>query len=110
MQRALVSPTPSGNILREPVERTQQPPGDVLVLEQVSSHSWRVCDSRIPAGHVGRMVGFVDEHDDHIEIMQIADTFIWTSFPTMTSALHHISATHVDMTHARGAGDLSWVG
>jgi hypothetical protein len=55
------------------------------------------------------MVAFVDENDNHIDVMQIADTFIRTTFPTMSSALHHISTTRADLARTRADGDLSWV-
>jgi hypothetical protein len=83
---------------------------EALILEPVSPHSWRVCDSRIPEGTAGRMVAFVDERAGQYEVMQIADKFMWETFETMDFALQHISASQAELDQVRAEGDLSWVG
>ncbi|MBG6109040.1 hypothetical protein [Frigoribacterium sp. CG_9.8] len=82
---------------------------EVLILEPVSPHSWRVCDSRIPEGIAGRMVAFVDERVGQFEVMQIAAKFVWETFETMDFALQHISASQAELDQVRAGGDLSWV-
>jgi len=67
---------------------------EAIVLEHVSGRAWRVCDSRCPAGADGRFLGFVEERDGMFDVMQITETFIWTSFDSMRSALNHIVATN----------------
>ncbi|MFM9921325.1 hypothetical protein [Lacisediminihabitans sp. H27-G8] len=82
---------------------------EALILELVSPHSWRVCDSRVPEGTPGRMVAFVDERAGQYEVMQIADNFVWTTFETMDSAIQHVSASQAKIDHVRADGNLSWV-
>ncbi|MET4782885.1 hypothetical protein [Glaciihabitans sp. UYNi722] len=82
---------------------------EALILEPVSPHSWRVCDSRIPEGTARRMVAFVDERAGQYDVMQIADKFVWTTFETMDSAIQHISASQAEIDHVRADGNLSWV-
>lgn len=67
---------------------------EAIVLEQVSGRAWRVCDSRCPVGAAGRLLGFVEQSNDLFEVMQITESFIWTSFDSMRSALDHIVATN----------------
>lgn len=67
---------------------------EALTLEHVSGRAWRVCDSRYPAGAAERFLGFVEERNALFEVMQVTETFIWTSFDTMRGALDHIVATH----------------
>lgn len=67
---------------------------EALTLEHVSGRAWRVCDSRYPAGAAERFLGFIEERNGLFEVMQITETFIWTSFDTMRGALDHIVATN----------------
>jgi len=81
---------------------------EALLLEQVGSGSWRVCDSRIATGHE-RFLGFVDQKDDGFEVMQLADCFVWSVFPTMRAALRHIVATNPAVPSERPAEHLGWL-
>jgi hypothetical protein len=81
---------------------------EALELEPVSPVSWRVCDGRVTAGP-GRLLGFVQERQGTFEVMQVADRFIWTMFPTMQDALTHVAATRDAVLVARRAGDLAWL-
>jgi hypothetical protein len=113
MLRAPVSPTNLAEGFRVAgtgaVSGMRQLFGEALILEPVSPHSWRVCDSRIPEGTAGRMVAFVDERAGQFEVMQIADKFVWETFETMDSALEHVSASQAEIDQVRADGDLSWV-
>jgi hypothetical protein len=72
---------------------------DALLLEHVSGSAWRVCDSRRPSGSSGRFIGFIEERDGRFEVMQSADTFIWTTFDSMREALTHIVSTNQEVAH-----------
>ena len=74
---------------------------EALLLEHVSGAAWRVCDSRYPAGSDGRFLGFVEERNGLFEVMQIAETFIWTSFESMRAAVDHIVATNEEIVDRR---------
>lgn len=43
------------------------------------------------------------------EVMQVADDFIWSVFPSMREALTHIVATSHAVLAARRSGNLAWV-
>lgn len=77
---------------------------DPLPLEHVSGSAWRVCDSRRPSGSSGRFIGFVEERDGRFEVIQRAETFIWTAFDSMREALTHIVWTNQQVTARRRSG------
>jgi hypothetical protein len=83
---------------------------EALLLEHVSGVVWRVCDSRHPAGSDGRFLGFVEERDGLFEVMQIAETFIWTSFESMRAALDHVVATNEEVAGRRKLADPRSIG
>jgi len=82
--------------------------GDALVLEQAEPSSWRVCDGRISSGD-GRYLAFIERRNDVFELMQVADDFVWTGFPTMKAALAYVVETHDSLREARSSGIHSWV-
>jgi hypothetical protein len=51
----------------------------------------------------------VDERAGRIEVMQLAEHFVWTTFSTMRSAIRHVAITHEDMRRAQNDGELAWV-
>jgi len=81
---------------------------DALVLEQAGPSSWRVCDGRIARGQ-GRFLAFVDRKGEAFEVMQVADDFVWASFPTMRAALDHVVETYNAYLSERSAGQLDWL-
>jgi hypothetical protein len=81
---------------------------DALVLEPVGDHAWRICDGRVRVGE-GRFVAFVEEKLDGYEVMQLAGDFVWTSFPTLETALSHVVDTDGECARSRAIGDLGWI-
>lgn len=92
----------------DPLQRERGALDEALLLESAGSSCWRVCDSRIPCGE-GRFLAFVEHKDDVFEVMQIADDFLWSAFPTMHAALTHIADTNSDIAPLRSSGELSWL-
>jgi len=84
------SPDTAWSGLRELQRRIQL--DEALLLEPVAPGSWRVCDARVAAGD-GRFLGFVDERDGAFEVIQLAEDFVSSTFPSMRAALDHIVAT-----------------
>jgi hypothetical protein len=80
-----------------------------IVVEPVRLGSWRLCDSTVPSESPGRILAFVDERAGCIEVMQLAEHFVWTTFSTMRSAIRHVAITHEDMRRAQNDGELAWV-
>ena len=80
---------------------------DALLLEHVSGSAWRVCDSRRPSGSSGRFIGFVEERGGRFEVMQRADTFIWTTFDSMREALTFVVSTSDQVMTRRLRAELS---
>lgn len=81
---------------------------DALSLEQAGPSSWRVCDGRIARGQ-GRFLAFIDRKGDTFEVMQIANDFVWASFPTMRAALDHVVETYSARLSEGSAGQLDWL-
>ena len=81
---------------------------EALLLERAGPSSWRVCDGRIARGQ-GRFLAFVDRKAETFEVMQIADDFVWASFPTMRAALDHVVETYSAHLSERSAGQLEWL-
>lgn len=79
-----------------------------LILEPIAEHAWRVCDSRASRGE-GRFLGFLEAKGDAFELMQVADDFVWTLFPTSAAALDHVARTNSEFARARSACDLAWL-
>jgi hypothetical protein len=100
----LSDPDPARSGLRELQRRIQL--DEALLLEPATPGSWRVCDGRIPTGD-GRFLGFIDERDGAFEVMQFADDFVWSTFPTMRAALDYIVATSTAVQLGRPNGELA---
>jgi len=81
---------------------------EALVLEPAGAGLWRVCDGRVTTGP-GRLLALIEEKAGSFEIMQWADEFVWSSFPTMRAALTHVVMTDAEVLAARGKGHLSWL-
>lgn len=81
---------------------------EALYLEPAGPSSWRVCDGRIARGQ-GRFLAFVEQKVDTFEVMQIADDFLWTSFPTMRAALDHVVDSNGALATERSSGKLAWL-
>lgn len=81
---------------------------DALVLEPAAPNSWRVCDSRISA-RADRILAFVEDKDGVFEVMQIADAFVWSTFPTMRAALTHVVLTNNAVILARPIDEWEWL-
>lgn len=81
---------------------------EALYLEPAGPLAWRVCDSRIARGH-RRFLAFVEQKVDTFEVMQIADDFLWTSFPTMRAALDHVVDSNGALATERSAGKIAWL-
>jgi len=75
----------------------------------VSPGAWQVRDSRRTPGREGNLLGFVQERQGNFEVMQLADQFRWSMFPTMELAVDHIANTNAAVIAARHLGDLAWV-
>jgi hypothetical protein len=82
---------------------------EALILNRVTEHAWRVCDSRHAPHSPGYLLGFVEETTNGVELMQLGDKFIWTGFPTMRDALTHVVNTAYITATQRAAGDLAWL-
>ena len=78
------------SLLPASASRRDNQPNDELCLERAGVGSWRVCNSRVARGE-GRFVAFIDEKDDAFEVMELADDFVWTGFPTMSEAFAHVA-------------------
>ncbi|RFA06719.1 hypothetical protein B7R21_18850 [Subtercola boreus] len=83
---------------------------EALILEHASGRAWRVCDSRVPVGSQDRCVGFVEERDGLYEVMQVTETFIWTTLGSMRAALDHLVATAELRTFASVEGAPTTIG
>lgn len=64
-----------------------------LLLEIAAPGAWRVCDGRVDQGN-GRFLAFIEIKPDGFEVMQLAEDFVWSTFPTLQAALSHIVETH----------------
>ena len=76
-----------------------------LCLERAGARSWRVCNSRVARGQ-GRFLAFIDEKNDEFEVMELADDFVWTTFPTMSDAFAHVARTNGEL---QAAEPKAWI-
>ena len=104
LPRPLPVTPPTAEGMRQPHDQLDE----ALLLEQAGPSSWRVCDGRIARGQ-GRFLAFVDRKGDTFEVMQIADDFVWASFPTMRAALDHVVETYSARLSERSAGEVDWL-
>ena len=80
-------------------------PVSALRLERAGAKSWRVCNSRVARGQ-GRFLAFIDEKNDEYEVMELADDFVWTTFPTMSDAFAHVARTNGEL---QAAEPKAWI-
>jgi hypothetical protein len=81
---------------------------EALILESGGPGLWRVCDGRVPGGP-SRLLALVEMKGDEFEVMQLANQFVWATFPTMHAALSHVVVSHPTVLAARPAGRLTWL-
>jgi hypothetical protein len=82
---------------------------EALVLRRVTDRAWQVCDDRLPPHTPGHLLGFVEENNVGVELMQLGEEFIWTGFATLDEALAHVARTAYITATQRAAGDLAWL-
>lgn len=78
-----------------------------LVLEPAAPGSWRVREDR--GTDLARYLAFIQEQETGFEVMQVADSFTWSTFPTMRAALTHVAITSRAVLVARSGSDLAWL-
>lgn len=49
------------------------PTADDIRLDIVSMHEWRVCDRRFAENDARSVLGFIERHGDHYEIISVLD-------------------------------------
>jgi hypothetical protein len=79
-----------------------------LVLEPAAPGSWRVRDDR-GTTDLAQYLAFIQEQETGFEVMQVADHFTWSTFPTMRAALVHVAITSRAVLVARSGSDLAWL-
>jgi hypothetical protein len=79
-----------------------------LVLEPAAPGSWRVREDR-SSTELARFLAFIQEQESGFEVMQVADKFTWSTFPTMRAALVHVALTSRASLVARSGSDLAWL-
>jgi hypothetical protein len=79
-----------------------------LVLEPAAPGSWRVREDR-GSTELARFLAFIQEQESGFEVMQVADKFTWSTFPTMRAALVHVALTSRAALVARSGSDLAWL-
>lgn len=84
------------------------PGPDDIALDQVTSHGWRVVDTRLPQGDPFRVLAFVECQHNSYDVMQIGNGFEWHAFATFDGALDHITATSTVMAQQRLNGAIGW--